>query len=174
MTKSQDTIMKENLKKIREFDTGANRDTDEGKLDFEACLSPLVLERYAQYLYECQEMPNGSRRADDNWQKGMPLSAYMKSAWRHFFAWWKMHRGWQPVSQDAKELEDTICALMFNVMGYLHELLKAKLVDGSGGRPVVIPPRGPSSPMKGLPSYKLPPELEASEQGAGRGDEGGG
>ncbi len=143
----------------RTFDTGANRDTDEGKLDFEACLSPLVLERYAQYLYECQEMPDGSRRADDNWQKGMPLSAYMKSAWRHFHAWWKMHRTRETA---AKDVEDAICAVIFNASGYLHVILKAKLIDlekssyektlekssyektlekvGSG-RPVVIPPR---------------------------------
>ncbi len=147
----------------RTFDTGANRDTDEGKLDYEAFLSPLVLERYAEYLHEHRKLSDGTLRDGDNWQKGMPLSEYMKSAWRHFFAWWKMHRGWRPGTTIKKRLEDAICGLIFNANGYLHELLKAKLADGSGGRPVVIPPRGPSSPMKGLPSYKLPPKLEASE-----------
>ncbi|KKK53952.1 hypothetical protein LCGC14_3089650, partial [marine sediment metagenome] len=33
--------------KVRTFDSGANRSSEEGKLDFEGFLSPLVLERYA-------------------------------------------------------------------------------------------------------------------------------
>ena len=30
-------------------------------------------------------------------------------------------------------LEEALCALMFNVMGYLHELLKRKEIEISGG-----------------------------------------
>ncbi len=131
----------------RTFATGANRDTDEGKLDYEACLSPLVLERYAQYLYECQEMPDGSRRADDNWQKGMPLSAYMKSAWRHFFMMWKLHRSQGEIC--TKDFEDAICGVLFNTMGYLHEwLANRNKTRAWSGRPVVIPPRKDSRSYK--------------------------
>jgi hypothetical protein len=47
----------------------------------------------------------------------------MKSGWRHFFDWWKEHRGLR--SRDG--IEDAICALIFNAEGYLHELLKKEL-----------------------------------------------
>jgi len=78
---------------IRRFDTGATRDTDEGKLDFEGFLSPLVLERYAQYMNKHRKQSDGKLRDSDNWQKGIPLKAYIKSLWRHFFDLWKIHRG---------------------------------------------------------------------------------
>lgn len=104
---------------IRQFETGATRDTDQDKLDFEAFLSPAVLQRYAEYMHEKRRMPDGSLRDGDNWQKGIPLDAYMKSMWRHFFNVWAAHRGlagWVD--------EEDLCGLLFNVMGYLHELLK--------------------------------------------------
>ena len=36
--------------KIRTFETGATRDTELGKLDYEGFLSPTVLKAYAEYL----------------------------------------------------------------------------------------------------------------------------
>ena len=112
---------------MREFDTGATRDSDDTKLDFEGFLSPLVMERYAQYLHEHRLQADGEMRDSDNWQKGIPLPVYMKSAWRHFFLWWKLHRvmvrGESLTTACAKEFEDTICAVLFNGQGYLHEWL---------------------------------------------------
>src|SRR3990167_4722950 len=107
--------------KKRTFDTGATRDLDTNKLDFEGFLSPLVIERYAQYLNKHRTMADGSVRDSDNWQKGIPLSVYMKSAWRHFHAWWKLHRSANDVG--SVEMEDNLCAVLFNVSGYLHEHL---------------------------------------------------
>lgn len=104
---------------IRRFDTGATRDTDEGKLDYEGFLSPLVLTRFAEYMHKHRKQSDGSLRASDNWQKGIPIEAYMKSMWRHFVDVWRVHR-----SLPAHDLEESLCALMFNVQGYLHELLK--------------------------------------------------
>ena len=46
----------------RTFDTGASRDTEAGKLDFEGFLSPPVLERYAEYLNKHRVMADGSTR----------------------------------------------------------------------------------------------------------------
>jgi len=126
----------------RTFDTGANRDTDEGKLDYEAFLSPLVLERYAQYLHEHRKLPDGTMRDGDNWQKGMPLSVYMKSAWRHFMVMWKIHRGFYEGNLSLKVMEDAICAVIFNASGYLYELLRENMERAKEtGRPVVVPPR---------------------------------
>ena len=112
--------------KIRRFDTGATRDTDEGKLDYEGFLSPLVLERYAQFMHEHRHQSDGTLRAGDNWQKGMPLSSFMKSGWRHFMDWWKKNRSLTDGSPD-KELEDAICGVLFNASGYLHEVLVANV-----------------------------------------------
>jgi hypothetical protein len=112
---------------VRTFDTGAIRDTDAGKLDYEGFLSPIVLRRYAEYMHAHRQMPDGTLRESDNWQKGFPLDELMKSGWRHFFDWWAMHR-WDPQDgEDNEFLEDAICALLFNGMAYLHELLADKV-----------------------------------------------
>ncbi len=107
---------------MREFDTGATRDTDENKLDFDGFLSPLVLHRYAEYLNKHRTQADGKLRDSDNWQKGIPLAVYMKSAFRHFFYWWAYHRKTNIVIKE--DIEESLCGLLFNAMGYLHEHLK--------------------------------------------------
>lgn len=104
---------------VRTFDTGATRDTDEGKLDYEGFLSPLVLERYAQYMHKHRQQSDGTLRDSDNWQKGIPVTQYMKSLWRHFMAVWTGYRKGNPSEED-------ICAMLFNTMGLLHEMLNQK------------------------------------------------
>lgn len=111
----------DNPRSPRIFATGASRDTDEGKLDFEGFLCPLVLERYAEHMHKNRSMSDGSTRASDNWQNGIGRDVYMKSMWRHFFAVWKTQRGW-----DNEDIEAELCSLMFNVCGMLHEVLKAR------------------------------------------------
>ena len=107
----------------RTFATGATRDTDEGKLDYEGFLSPLVIERFAQHMHAARKLPDGTMRESDNWQKGIPLDVYMKSMFRHFTDVWRCHRGVRP---GVDYLESDLCALMFNVQGMLHEILKEK------------------------------------------------
>lgn len=109
---------------MRTFETGATRDTDEDKLDFEGFLSPRVLQRFAEYMHHHRKQADGQLRASDNWQKGIPREAYMKSMWRHFMDVWMMHRSVDSVNPLV--LEDALCAMLFNVQGYLHELLKAR------------------------------------------------
>ena len=106
---------------IRAFATGAIRDTDKGKLDYEGFLSPLVLKRYAEHMHAARKMADGTMRESDNWQMGIETDVYMKSMWRHFFAVWKTHRGW-----DTDDIEAELCALIFNASGMLHEILKSK------------------------------------------------
>jgi hypothetical protein len=110
---------------VREFATGATRDVCDEKLDYEGFLSPLVLERFARYMHEHRKTAEpGKLRDSDNWQKGMPRNVYIKSAWRHFVDWWREHR-----SLPSREgLENALCGLMFNVMGYLHEVLSRRSV----------------------------------------------
>lgn len=106
---------------MRKFKSGATRDTDENKLDFEGFLSPLVLERYAEYMHKNRIQADGKLRDSDNWQKGIPKDAYMKSKWRHFFSVWKTYRGY-----DNNDITEELCAELFNTMGLLHEVLKTK------------------------------------------------
>lgn len=120
--------MPEEKTSIRKFDTGATRDSDSGKYDYEGFVSPLVLERFAAYMDRHRMQPDGSLRDSDNWQKGIPQTAYIKSGWRHFVDWWKEHRG----IRTKEGLEDALCALMFNVQGYLHEHLKKKAEKSQG------------------------------------------
>jgi hypothetical protein len=104
----------------RTFETGATRDVDTDKPDYEGFLSPLVLEAYGEYMHQHRKMKDGSLRASDNWQLGIPMTEFMKSGWRHFFDWWKLHRGLP--ARDT--MVRTLCAILFNTMGYLHEYLK--------------------------------------------------
>lgn len=111
---------------LRMFDTGAIRDSAEGKLDFEGFLHPKVLECYAQYMHKHRVLPNGDLRDSDNWQNGIPLAQYMKSLWRHFFAAWSDHRGFPTWDEKTKEwvtMKDALCGVIFNASGYLYEIL---------------------------------------------------
>lgn len=112
--------------KIRDFGTGtATRDTDENKLDYEGFYSPLVMKRYAQYMNKHRVQSNGELRNSDNWQKlfgDKHLDVCMKSAYRHFMDWWTQHRGYS--GQDT--LEESLCALLFNIQAYLFKILKDK------------------------------------------------
>ena len=110
---------------IRKFDTGATRDTDMGKNDYEGFFSPIVIKRFGDYMTKHRKQSDGGLRASDNWQKGIPKVAYMKSGYRHFFDWWKEHRGFK--TKDG--LIEALCALMFNVQGYLFEVLKEQQTE---------------------------------------------
>ncbi len=109
---------------MREFESGAIRDTVEGKFDFEGFLSPAVLNRYAEYMNKHRKRADGKLRDSDNWQRGIPLKVYMKSGYRHFFDWWANHRHVESAIKE--DVEESLCGLIFNAMGYLHEYLKGK------------------------------------------------
>lgn len=114
---------------VRTFSSGATRDTSVGKLDHEAFLSPLVILRYGEYMHKNRERTDGSLRDGDDWQKGIPPSVYMKSAWRHMLDAWLLHRGYKSAS--GADIEESLCGVLFNVMGYLHVLLITSKTQGS-------------------------------------------
>jgi hypothetical protein len=115
---------------IRTFESGATRDTAEGKLDYEGFLSPLALHRYAQYMNKHRVQSDGGLRDSDNWQKGIPLTQYLKSKWRHFMDIWAIRRGY-PIIAVEPDLEEVLCADLFNTMGLLHECVKKRLFKDS-------------------------------------------
>lgn len=124
--------------KMRTFESGATRDNDDDKLDYEGYFSPLVFRRYGEFMHSHQTQADGKKRDSDNWQKGIPLVTYMKSMWRHFVDVWTLHRNipiedrilGPVISEEADRItvtkEKALCAIIFNASGYLHELLKAK------------------------------------------------
>lgn len=106
---------------MRYFETGATRDSDEDKLDFEGFLSPYVMYRFAEYMHKHRFQADGHMRASDNWQKGIPQEAYMKSLLRHVFDLWIR---WRADCTDREAFEDALCAILFNAQGMLHERMK--------------------------------------------------
>ncbi len=121
---NSNAITKENNDngKIRTFDTGATRDTSQEKIDFDGFLSEDVLRAYGAYMHKHRRQSDGSLRASDNWQKGIPRDEYRKSCFRHFIDWWGQHR------RDKMDpaIVDMACAMLFNISGDLHEYFKAK------------------------------------------------
>jgi hypothetical protein len=113
--------------KIRQFETGATRDTDQGKYDYEGFFSPLVERSYAAFMHRHRTQTDGQLRDSDNWQKGIPKSAYIKSMFRHFIDAWSIHRGLQVSDNNGPvTMEDALNGIKFNVNGYIHELLKSQ------------------------------------------------
>lgn len=108
------------MRKGRYFKTGAYRDTDHNKNDYEGFLSPLVIKEFGDYMTHHRKQSNGEIRDSDNWQKGIPKEQYIKSAWRHFLDWWLEHRG----HNSREGIKFALCGVIFNAQGYLHELLK--------------------------------------------------
>lgn len=137
--------------KMRTFGTGATRNVDENKHDYEGFLSPLVLEGYGAYMHEHRVQADGTLRAADNWQKGIPVAAYRSSLIRHVFTAWAIWRGWpvKPeqvgIKQVVPTLKSTLYAILFNVMGYLHELEKEDLAKSNAA--VVEPSAGQMTPL---------------------------
>jgi hypothetical protein len=118
----------------RVFESGASRNSDDGKLDYDGFLSPQVLKSYALYMHKMRYLEDGNLRDSDNWQKGIPKSQYMKSMWRHFMDVWV---GRRDISKDIgtvdrytkEERVEQLNALLFNVMGLLYEELNNNKKD---------------------------------------------
>lgn len=110
---------------VRVFQTGATRDSDGGKLDIEGFLSPAVLLRFSEFMHKHRRQADGALRASDNWQRGIPAEQYAKSLVRHTVDAWAKRRGGRGV-YPAEPLDDVLCAIMFNAMGWLSERLHGR------------------------------------------------
>ena len=113
---------------MRDFKSGATRDVVEGKLSYFKALSPTVLKRYLQYLDKHRLQADGSMREFDNWKKGIPKDVYFDSLIRHSVDVWLAAEGHEiHDNHGVITLEELLCAIMFNSMGLLHEILKEKI-----------------------------------------------
>ncbi len=111
---------------MRTFESGATRNDDKDKLDYEGFLNPRVLREYAKYMHKHRHLEDGTLRASDNWQKGIPKDELMKSLLRHVMTLWHLHRGLHP-GPDTETIMDSCCAILFNTQAYMLELLRENI-----------------------------------------------
>ncbi len=110
---------------IREFETGATRDTDESKLDWEGFIAPIATFEFVKYMHGHRTQTDGNLRDADNWQKGMPRRQYVKSLIRHTWNLWLLWRSddeGRTAAYEAKLIE-LLCAIWFNVQGLIYEIV---------------------------------------------------
>lgn len=119
------------MPKIRKFSSDATRDTDEGKLEPWRFTSALVEKRYSEYMHGHRLQPDGDLRDSDNWKKGIPLDSYWHSLSRHVLDLRLLWEGF-PEESRALDMTEALCAILFNVDGMLHELLKLEVKGGHG------------------------------------------
>lgn len=117
----------ENNNMTRVFKSGATRNPDNNKLDYEAFNSPVVDWYYAQYMHKHRFLEDGTMRDGDNWQKGFPLDVINKSLARHYKDYHLASRGYEVLENgDPVDIKDILCGIIFNCKAYLHEVLKDK------------------------------------------------
>lgn len=85
---------------LREFDSGAHRDSANEKLRM-SLIPSVELDRVAKHY-----LNGGIKYGFNNWKKGMPLSVYFDSADRHIKKWWQ-----------GKTDEDHLAAAIWNLLG---------------------------------------------------------
>jgi len=115
---------------MRVFESGATRDNNDGKPDYEGFFSPLVVEAYGDYMNKHRIQSDGKLRDSDNWQNLFGEDHYkvcIKSMWRHFLDLLFLHRGYKRFDKkDGHEItiQEACCAIKFNVNAYLYKILK--------------------------------------------------
>ena len=113
---------------MREFETGATRDTDEGKNDYSGFLSPLVIRAFGDYMRHHQTQADGTLRGSDNWKQLFGENHYavcFSSLLRHVEDVWLEHEGYD--SRDG--LDEALGGLLFNVMAYWYAVLLEREAD---------------------------------------------
>lgn len=83
----------------RQFKTGAQRDTDRGKMRM-SLIPQQELKRVMKRFLDGAE-----KYGENNWMKGMPLSVYYDCAHRHMEAWWR-----------GDDKEDHAAAVVWNML----------------------------------------------------------
>ncbi|MDC1191156.1 hypothetical protein N8148_03040 [Gammaproteobacteria bacterium] len=111
----------------RKFKGGSNRNSADGKLDYEGFNSPIVDWAYAQYMHKHRFLEDGTFRDSDNWQNGGEdwLAELPKSLGRHYKDYHLTKRGYRVIENGkVHDLREILCGIIFNAKSELHELLK--------------------------------------------------
>lgn len=104
--------MKPNKPAITKFNTGAIRDSQEGKEDYVETISWTAMKRYAQYMTS-KKVKYGA----GNFKKGIPIESYEQSLLRHIQKY--IQNKYEKGTIEANE--DHLAAIVFNVFGIMHE-----------------------------------------------------
>ena len=112
---------------MRTSTTGANRNTDKGKIRYVGAISPLVTRAYGEYIESHSLLPDGTRRSNGNWQNlfGTPKEhqdTCTESLYRHMIDYLLEHDGYK--SQDG--IEAALGGMMFNLQSIWFSILKEK------------------------------------------------
>ena len=83
----------------RQFDSGAQRDTGDGKL----CMSLVPIKELERVMERYRS--GGAKYGYNNWMTGMPVSGYYDSAQRNMMQWWQ-----------GDDSEDHAAAAVWNMM----------------------------------------------------------
>lgn len=102
---------------ITKFDTGAIRDTQDGKESYVETISWLAFKRYAQYM-------TGKKKkyGSGNFKKGIPIDNYEESLVRHI----QKYLANKYEGGDVEVNEDHLSAIVFNCFGIMHEESRKK------------------------------------------------
>jgi len=104
--------------KMRGFETGARRDTAEGK----PCMALIPHDELERILIH---YTNGAEQyGKNNWTKGMPLSELYNSSHRHLQKWWK-----------GETDEDHLAATIWNLLGIMWTERRKPEMDDRGEFP---------------------------------------
>jgi len=130
---------------IRNFESGATRDTSKGKFEYYGFRHPLCEHSFAGYMHHHRKQADGSFRDADNWWKGWDKEISLKCMARHFEDLTALHAGYcvykervgdaeythilkpneQPFPNWRKVTEEESCnAIRFNADAYKLDLLK--------------------------------------------------
>lgn len=137
--------------KIRKFESGASRDTNNGKFEYLGFMHPLCDYSFAKYMHEHRKMSDGSLRDSNNWWGGFGKEATIQSLVRHVEDLKALHCGYDVyelrykdgsvkkeiikngtdpiIPNDVDKIititeEDCCNAIRFGAQAYLLELLK--------------------------------------------------
>lgn len=110
---------------VRQFNTGAIRDTDDSKEDYTETISWTAFKRYAQYM-------TGKKKkyGSGNFKKGIPVSSYEESLLRHVQKYMENKHEEGVVETE----EDHLSAMVFNIFGIMHEQGMEEKRNGTNNR----------------------------------------
>lgn len=106
--------------KITTFDTGAIRDSQEGKEDYIETIAWAAMKRYAQYMTEKKK-----KYGTGNFKKGIPISNYEQSLLRHIQKY--LENKYEGGTIEATE--DHLSAMVFNIFGIMYEERKTWKIE---------------------------------------------
>jgi len=119
-------------KEMRVFESGATRNVEVDP-DYHGFLSPLALDAYGEYMHRHRLQADGTLRDSDNWQKGIPNDAFVRSLVRHVHDIQLVFDGYGEFARqddrDDNVLLAHLSAALFNVQGMLHNVMLALLED---------------------------------------------